>query len=153
MILTDTSFDRARDLIRLSLLVTKQMNNTSGGVWEKFYGNADGDADWVKPDDFDVFELSEIAARFDNSEAGAKYAKALGSATPGDVAPGAARKVMGAKLESDVLTSMHQAQVLRYTTRIRATAASVSRRRALNAADIANFYLTFIEKWGSSSDD
>ena len=146
MSLTDISFARALDLQRNSRILAKQLDNTSGGVWEKFYGDAFGDEDWVKAEDYDIFQLSEIAARFDNSKAGANYATALSEKQP-------AKKAVGAKLESDLLTDMHKAQVMRFTPRIRAVAASLGRRRSLSTSDIGDFYLTFIEKWGAGSDD
>ena len=118
-----------------------QLLNKSGGMWEKFSTAgtdtsappSETEVNTVPPitktADPSVLSFDAIYTLFDREAVSATYRKALDDRAAAGIA-------MKAKRQSDVLSSMQQAMVLRYSSRIRHMAAAMSRRKSLANSDI-----------------
>lgn len=135
----------------------QQMQNLNGGMWEKFVGIAPAEPTPVKPADYDIFDRGAIGVVFDKADAVALYKDAYAIPTTGgvpDVDPDtgepefkAAWQVISAKRQSDMLASMQQASVLRFTSRLRSVAACASRRKSAQQQDLDNLVTAALDKW------
>lgn len=122
------------DLKVMAQKATQQLLNTAGGLWEKYSTNgvlpgSDLAVVIAKPSDTDVYDRAAIANLFDREALGKTYTDSL---TGGQ----AANVTMNSKIQSDMLSSMQQGMILRYTTRIRSNCAALSRRKSIAASDI-----------------
>ena len=121
------------DLRNAAQRAASALNNQSGGTWTKFLSggnNAPVGSTITKPSDFVLFSQTAVDELFDREAYGQFYGKALNNGT-------ATGRIIQAKRESDYLSSMQQATVLRYnTSRIRHFSATRSRLESLATADI-----------------
>jgi len=136
-----TLLKRLTDLRVMARYIEGQLLNKSGGIWEKFStGGVDNSAppsdaedDTIpavtKTDDPDILDFDAIYPLFDREAVGKVYKDAVDKKEAAGVA-------MRAKRQSDALSSMQQAMILRYSSRIRHIGAALSRRKSLADADI-----------------
>jgi len=122
------------DLKVMAQKAMQQLLNTAGGLWEKYSTNgimpaSDLAVVIAKPSDTDVYDRPGIAGLFDREALGKAYTDSL-------VNGEAAGVTMNSKIQSDMLSSMQQGMILRYTTRIRSNCAVLSRRKSIAASDI-----------------
>lgn len=82
---------------------------------------------WEKPP-YDIYAASELMERYNVEASGAEYQAAMQVGIP-------KRDAMVAKRAGDMVASLQLGMGLRYLTRIRAVAATVSRRKSIADAD------------------
>jgi len=125
---------RMVDLKVDSFFTAGRLNNKTGGVWEKF---AAGGKDTVtggtsftiaKPGDTDITYTPESRELFDAGVQGSAYESALNDKK-------SAKDVMQPKRQSDMLSSMLQATIMRHSTRLRNACAVMSRRASIAKFD------------------
>lgn len=133
--------DRLTDFKTVSKFVTAQLDNTSGGIWEKFYSLTGTETTPSKPTDYSVWG-SAVGAQFSLANAAKIYTDGYDSTLS---KPGS--DVISGKLQSDFLASALQAARLRYLSRIRASCSVQSRRRSLWNYDFDSFKTVFLDKW------